>query len=138
MDKYELKNDVNVITVTARSFPDGILDAFRKLEAVIPGVAQRVFYGISCPDEQGTIIYKAAVSEITDGEALNYGFEKFVITKGIYLVKTIQNWRKDIPAIGMAFEQLLKSPELDLSFPCVECYNNMDEVACMVRLDPRK
>jgi len=138
MERYELKNDVKTICVNARSFPAGIREAFTQLEKAIPAVAERVFYGISKKDEKNNILYKAAVSEKFDGEAKKYGFENFVILKGLYLVEMVKDWRKDPMSIGSSFDKLLSDPLLDESFPCIECYDNMDEVVCMVKLDPTK
>lgn len=138
MERYELKNDVRIICVTARSFPEGIREAFTKLEKAIPNVAERVFYGISTKGTAGKILYKAAVSEKFEDEAGRYGFDNFVINKGTYMIEMIRDWRKFPGQIGSSFEKLLTVPQLDESFPCIECYNNMDEVICMVRLDPSK
>lgn len=134
MEKYILKEDMRVMCVGAKSFPDGIMDAFITLEKILPDISGRIFYGISYLNEHGDIIYKAAVAESFDGEAEKHGCEQFIITKGEYMTETILNWREEIESIGAAFETLLTTPQLDCNFPCVEWYKSDKEVLCMVRI----
>lgn len=69
-----MKGDIKVFYVTASSFPDGIKEAYEKLHAMLPSVKDRKFYGISYP-QNGKIVYKAAVEEVSEGEANKYGCE---------------------------------------------------------------
>lgn len=133
MEKYELEKDISVFCVKAKVFPEGIIEAFNKLERLHPSICERPFYGISYKEEDGKIVYKAAVAEAYEGEGKDYGCEIFVITKGIYLAETIINFMKDIEVIPAAFDKLLADPDLDLSFPCIEWYRSDKEVICMVR-----
>lgn len=138
MEKYILKEDVKIICVQAISFPNGIQAAFNRLEKLFPDVMSRDFYGISCKNREGEIIYKAAVSELADGEAEKAGLENFLVPKGEYLVETIMDWRKNVEGIGNAFQQLLEDPRMDTGFPCVEWYKSLDEVMCMIKINPVK
>ena len=88
MEKYTLKEDVKVYCTAAKSFPDGIQEAFITLEQMLSKEG-RTFYGVSYKSTDGLLIYKAAVSESFDGEAEKYGFESFTISKGEYLIETI-------------------------------------------------
>lgn len=133
MEKYNLRNDVKVFCTTARSFPDGIQEAFMKIEQLLPG-DNRTFYGISYKNTEGEIVFKAAISENFEGESKRYDFETFIIPKGEYLAETI-NWRENPEMIAKTFQQLLADPRLDKNFPRVEWYKNNDEVVCMVRVD---
>lgn len=60
--------------------------------------------------------------------------EEFIIPKGSYNGTDIENFRRDIPAIGRVFQQLLTHPGLDPGGFCLEWYYNMNDVRCMVRL----
>jgi hypothetical protein len=138
IESYFLEEDVRIICVEARSFPHGIRAAFNHLEKKFADMMNRDLYGISCKNPEGNIIYKAAVSELTEGEAEKAGLESFVVPKGEYLAETIVDWRKNVEGIGDAFQELLEDPRLDKDFPCVEWYKSLDEVVCMIRTDPAR
>src|SRR5205085_7028395 len=90
---YHLKNDIKVFCETAKSFPDGIQEAFITLEKMLSKEG-RTFYGISYKGKDGKIIYKAAVSENFEGEGEEYGFEPLTISRGKYLTETLKDWMK--------------------------------------------
>ncbi|MEI9810898.1 MAG: transcriptional regulator [Bacteroidota bacterium] len=135
MEKTVLEKDITVMYVQATSFPEGIEAAFRSLESKLPVKDGRTFFGISWPDKQGKIMYKAAAEEKTEGEAASYDFDTFIIKKGTYMSESIKNYMQDISQVGSAFNRLLKHPELDTSSYCLEWYKGPD-VLCMVRLEP--
>jgi predicted transcriptional regulator YdeE len=132
MEKYILKNDVKVFCTTATSFPDGIKDAFMKIEKMLPK-NKRTFYGISYKNGAGAIVYRAAMSESYEGESIKYDFETFTIIKGEYLAETV-NWRKNPEVIGSTFQKMLADRRMDQNFPCIEKYINDEEVVCMVKI----
>ena len=134
MEKYFLEKDITVFYVQADSFPDGIKPAFDKLHSLVRTTSDRKFFGISFPEKPGKIIYRAAVEEIYPGEGKALGCESFIISKGDYISIYIQDFMKDIPSIGKAFEQLLKSPDIDPNGYCLEIYEGMANVRCMVPL----
>jgi hypothetical protein len=136
MENYSLKDDLKVFCVAAKSFPDGVQQAFLTLEKMLPSIADRSFLGISSM-KGGVIVYKAAVLESYEGEGEKNGCETFIIKKGEYLTETIVDWRKQEARIGLVFQALLADPRLDTSFPCVEWYKG-DDVMCMIRLDNTK
>jgi hypothetical protein len=138
MEPYKLKEDISIFCVTATDFPERIKEAFDTLENMLPTMNCRTFYGISWKNEEGKIVYKAAVNEAYPGEGGKYGCETFVIKKGEYLTETIINWCEDTSVVGITFMKLLKDPRLDTHFPCVEWYKSDKELMCMVRKDPSK
>src|SRR5580704_14537854 len=109
MKKIILDKDIAVFCVTARSFPDGILEAHEKLHALVPFSKERGYFGISRP-EKGVIVYKAAAEEKTEGEAEKLGCEKFIIQRGQYIYQTIEDYRKDVQQIGKVFQKLTSEP----------------------------
>jgi hypothetical protein len=133
MNTFSLQEDIHVFYVTAKSFPDGILDAFHAVEKLIPDTAGRARYGISSP-VNGVIIYKAAITELFPGEGKNYNCESFVITKGDYSIQTLHNPNNDSAIFRNTFQKLLSTPLLDKTFPCVEWYKSPTDVVCMVKL----
>jgi predicted transcriptional regulator YdeE len=134
MEIYQLDSDISVICVTAKSFPEGIMEAFKTLENLSLEMCDRTFFGISRPDEKGTIIYKAAVKEDHSGEGKSFGLETFTIPQGEYITETIVNWKDNMSAFGDAFDQLLKHPRMDYNYPCIEWYKSETEVMCMIKL----
>ena len=88
METYELENDIEVFCVTAKSFPDGVLEAHQALHALVPFSSERKYFGISYPNKEGNIIYKAAANELDKGDLSKHGLESFVIKKGKYILLT--------------------------------------------------
>ncbi|MDR3625311.1 MAG: DinB family protein [Ignavibacteriaceae bacterium] len=138
MEKYFLHNDINLICVTANSFPDGVLEAFKILKKKLPAAEERNLYGISYPGKNKEIVYKAAAEEAYKGEAVETVLDAFTVLKGTYLSISIPGFEKDSHSIGKAFETLISDPLIDPNGCCVEMYLKDNDVRCMVRLDPEK
>ena len=134
MENYYLDSDINTFFVRASSFPDGIKPAFQKLHSLIGSTQNRQFFGISYMEGAGKIIYKAAVEETHPNEGKKLGCETFVIRKGEYASIYIKDFMKDITSMGNAFNELLKHPNLDPQGYCLEIYEGMNNVRCMVPL----
>lgn len=133
MAKHVEKIDFNLICVKANSFPDGILEAFKTLERVVPNAMERDFYGISHGSENG-IVYWAAAKENYAGEAKALNLEQFTVKQGTYASETINNPMEHPEKIGETFTRLLQHPNLDPKGACIEWYKTLHEVVCMVRL----
>jgi len=134
MESIFLKQDIKVFYVTATSFPNGVMEAHKKLHSLIGSPVGRKFFGISHPETPSKIIYKAAVEESYPGEGEKLGCETFVIKKGQYISIYIKDFMKDIPKIGQSFQELLADERIDPKGCCVEEYINDKDVRCMVRL----
>ena len=134
MEIYNLQDDIKVFCATAKSFPEGVQEAFIKLETMLSKEG-RTFYGISYKNRLGEIVYKAAVSENYEGESEKYGFETFTIRKGEYLTEKIINWMTNMHAFGETFQKLLSDPRLDTTGYCLEWYKSDEEVDCMVKIN---
>lgn len=132
---YHLDHDIKLFCITAESFPEGILDAFQKLHSLLSSTEERNFFGISFPDKNGEIIYRAAVEESYSGEAKNYNCETFLLKHGNYISIYLNNISDDPQKIKSAFDKLLANPDIDPEGCCVEMYSNNFEVRCMVRLN---
>jgi hypothetical protein len=134
MQSYNLEKDILVFCVTATSFPDGVLAAHQKLHGYIPFNEKRNYFGISCPDKTGIIIYKSAAEEIERGELSKHNLKPFVIKRGKYIYRDVKDFERDIPAIKKAFDELIANPEIDPQGYCVEWYLSQNLVRCMVKL----
>lgn len=134
MEIYHLTVELSIVYVTASSFPDGIDDAFYKLKRILPDSQNRTLFGISKPDEDGEIIYKAGALVNFPGEARRVNLNSFILEAGDYLCKTINDWEYNTTQIADAFmNQLLKHPRLDPKTYCIEWYKGND-VMCMVKM----
>ena len=137
MKPYFLNSDINVLCVTASSFPDGIMDAFNKLNSLVQAPGSRRVFGISYGDGDKNIIYKAALEENSTEEAAQ--LERFTIEKGEYISEHIEDFMKNIPAMGQAFDKMCRDKRIDSNGYCIEMYlNNNKDVLCMVKLDSPK
>ncbi|HPH47073.1 MAG TPA: transcriptional regulator [Chryseolinea sp.] len=135
METFEFENDISLICVTAKSFPNGVLAAHEKLHALLKSVEGRTFYGISCPNKEGTIVYKAAVEQQHSGEAEELKCERIVLKRGNYTGTIIRNFHSDVQQVGTTFQTLVADPRIDPKGYCVELYLNENDVQCMVRLN---
>ena len=135
MENYELVEDIKVAYVPAASFPDGIKSAFEKLESLVPPEKNRIIFGLSWPDKNGKIKYKAAVEEMYTGEGKKYGLDSMIIKKGTYISELVSDYARDVAQIGATFQRLLQHPRIDHNGYCLEWYRGINDVLCLVRLD---
>lgn len=136
METIKIDKDIKIFYVTARSFPDGILDAHNELHTLVPFSVGRKYFGLSRPENNGEIVYKAATEETFTGESEKYKCETLVIKRGKYVSLAVKDFRKDPLSISKAFQELLRQPNIDPQGYCVEWYSNNEEVVhCMIRLD---
>ena len=133
MENFTLDKDIKVYCVTAKSFPDGVLEAHQKLHALVPYSQERKYFGISRP-ENGKIMYKSAADELVKGDLSKHDLEEFIIPKGRYRYHIVKNFMQNIPAIGETFQQLISQPDIDPNGHCIEWYLSDKDVKCMVRL----
>ncbi len=134
MKKFIVEKDIHLLCVTASSFPEGVQKAHNTLRETVPHVEGRNFYGVSRPNQQGTIVYKAAAEQTYACEAEQLKYEALTLKKGNYSGKIIRNFHSDARQIGEVFQQLIANPKIDPNGFCVEWYINENDVQCMVRL----
>ncbi len=134
MEVYILSEDIDVICVPAQSFPDGVKAAHEKLHSMIPFTTERRYFGISWGSEKGAIHYQAAAEILSPDDANLKDTVPFTIWKGKYMSIVIEDFMKDIPAIGRAFEELLSLDMIDPEGYCLEWYISNKDVRCMVPL----
>ena len=136
MESYVIDKDIRLCCKTASTFPEGVLAAHQSLHTTFEFDGKRRFFGLSRPDK-GSIIYKAAVEIFDDENPEDFEAQPGLIKMGEYTSLIIKDFRKDVPAIGKAFQLLLTNPAIDPEGYCVELYIGMDDVRCMVRLKSR-
>lgn len=136
MKLYVIENDIQVMYLTAQTFPDSVLKTFELLEQKIRDKSPRRYFGFSHPNKFGVIEYKACAEILSATEPNEYGLETFVIKPGNYASIFIPNHCEDSSNIPKAFSDLLKHPELDPKGFCLEIYKNYSDpdVLCIVPL----
>ncbi len=134
MNTLQLDKDIVVFCLKADSFPDGVLQAHQQLHSLIAYNPQRDYFGISHPDKTGKIIYKAAAEELVKGELQKHHLEEKIIPPGKYIYIDINNFMKNIPLIGKAFEELLKDKRIDKNGFCIEWYITQENCRCMIKI----
>ena len=135
MDKYSLSEDIKVMCITADHFPEGIEKAQLQLEAQFSQKDNRRFFGISKPNKNGEIIYKAAAEELVAGETEAYALEPFRIKKGHYNSFYLKDYKENPNSIRESFQLLLGQAEIDPEGYCIEWYIGQNDVKCMVPVD---
>lgn len=134
MKEFFIEKDLPVFFTEADSFPEGVAKAHERLQKLLGKDNQRNIYGISFPDQSGTIIYKAAAEQLFAGEAEKFNCKTFTIKKGPYLGIQINDYLIDPSRIQQAFNTLLKSVELDPQGYCLEQYIGSKDLICLVKL----
>jgi predicted transcriptional regulator YdeE len=135
MKQIELKKDIKVVYITAKSFPEGVLEAHQTLHSIIPFSKERQYFGISYPNTEGVITYKSAAEILNNEELEKYNLEVFTIKKGNYISAILKDYQKDISLIDKTFKQLLSDPRLDPKGYCLEVYLNEKDMQCMVKIN---
>lgn len=135
MDSFILGEDIPVVCHKANSYPDGIEAAHSALHQMLTYRESRRFFGISRPDGNGLVVYKAA-AELLESDELP-GLEKFTIKGGAYNTYYIKDYRDHVGAIADCFRLLLGQPEIDPDGYCIEWYIGSDDVKCMVRCNDK-
>ncbi len=133
MKRIKIENNIKVFYIQAKSFPDGVMEAFQKMHSLIEFPPQRRNFGISRP-ENGEIVYKVASEELIKGDLEKNNLKEFIIPHGEYIGIEIKNFRNDLSSIKKAFDKLIDSPDIDKNGYCIEEYKGTDDVFCMVRL----
>ena len=135
MDKYIIDKDITAAYVTASSFPDGIMAAHQQLHKIVPFTTARKYLGLSRPEGNGGIVYRAAAEVLSNEKIAQWQLDTYTISQGTYYSLTITNYMDDLPAIGRAFRQILARPDIDHDDGmCVEWYVSQKDVQCMVKV----
>lgn len=135
MEHITIDQDIRVFYVTASSFPEGIQEAYKRLDSIVaPSEKMRQYFGFSRPEHGGGIIYHAAVEELTPYEAELLGCPTMVLKKGTYISEIIYDFMQNPARIGETFQRLISIPGLDPDGYCVERYIHHKDVQCMIRL----
>ena len=110
-----------------RPIPEQAPGAFRKLEATLPSLKHRKFYGAAVGDE-----YRACVAVDPGEEPSSLPHPAWTIPGGKYVRRRIPDWERNLHRIGPAFAELRVRYEVDPSRPFIEHYRSQRELLLMV------
>jgi hypothetical protein len=118
-------SEVHVMYVESDSGLAGASAAFGRLEARLPSLKGRKFYGTFQPPSGP---YRACVAIEPGDDASALGLPTWTIPGGAYRRRKLVNWTDRIPEIGDTFRQMSEQWERDPSRPSVEFYRSQKEL----------
>jgi predicted transcriptional regulator YdeE len=125
-------DNINTISVKAVSFPEGINEAFQKIESSLDSLKGRKFYGALCfNSESQTMEYRACLVPADENEVSKLGFEKYIIPGGKYAAAKLNDWESHTNEIGKTFSEISSNYETDSSRPQIEYYRSQKELILM-------
>jgi hypothetical protein len=101
--------------------------AFEELEAKLPSLKGRKFYGVVLGDE-----YRACVTIDPNDDPLSLPHPTWMLPGGRYVRRRLPNWEDNLRLIGPTFETLCRRSDFDPSRPCVEYYRSQKELLVLV------
>lgn len=132
MEDFTLPTEINIYTITAKSFPEDIGEVHHRLHKLIPPTPSRKYFGISRP-ENGKILYKVG-AEVYLNEDIDFKkLESFKIQNGNYITILINDFRNNLSQIDSAFKILTSEKNIDPNGYCIEYYFNSEDVRCMIK-----
>ncbi|MEZ5385597.1 MAG: hypothetical protein R3F13_08780 [Prosthecobacter sp.] len=120
------QSPLRLITVKAKSFPEGIRDAWREIESK-RAIKGRKAFGLIY-DMPGKTEYYAGL--VSDGELEERvtGLHVVEVSGGPCARIKVENWNQRTGEIGSLFEQMTAEQEVDPSRPAMEFYRSFTEL----------
>ena len=117
---------LRLITVKARSFPDGIRASWQEIEAK-RAMKGRKAYDLICTTEAGMEYHAGLVSDGELEERVT-GLPVIEVPGGPCARIKLENWREKTEQIGGLFAQMAAEHEVDPSRPAMEFYRGFAEL----------
>jgi hypothetical protein len=114
---------VKVMFLVSPDGPQGAGEAFDKLEARLPSLKGRKFYGAMLNGE-----YRACVAIEAQDAPVAMGLETWAIPGGAYARRKLEGWPERLPEIGQTFAALAAEYPRDAARPNVEFYRSQKEL----------
>jgi hypothetical protein len=125
-------DDVKVMFVVSPSGPQGAGEAFDRLEARLPSLKGRRFYGTLLNGE-----YRACVALETQDDPAAMGLETWTIPGGAYARRKLERWSERLPEIGKIFGALAAEYPRDPARPNIEFYRSEKELLLLMPVTSR-
>lgn len=117
---------LRLITVKARSFPDGIRASWQEIESK-RAMKGRKAYGLICTTVGGMEYYAGLVSDGELEERVT-GLPVIEVPGGPCARIKLENWKSKLDEIGALFAQMAEEHEVDPSRPAMEFYRGFAEL----------
>jgi len=133
MDSFVERAEVEVLRVLADWKGGGPAEAMRRLEARLPSLKGRRFYGTFRLLAEGEE-YFACVEKFAADDPGAMGLEVGVIPGGLYARRKVFEWEKVIAAgrLGAIFQNMVAHYPVDRTRPDIEYYRSMRELHLLV------
>jgi len=133
MDSYVERAVVEVLRVRANCNGGGPAEAMQRLEAKLPSLKGRKFYGAFRLLPEGEE-YFACVEKFPTDDPQAMGLELGIIPGGLYVRRKVLDWEKVIAAgqLGTIFQNMVAQYTVDRSRPDIEYYRSMKELHLLV------
>lgn len=125
--------DLLLAACRAESFPNGIKGAWDRLEARIPSLKGRRFYGLTAC-EGGELVYYAAVEVASEDEAATLGFPVLRVKGGRCVRVKLMDWSNRVGEISAIFDELMRNYRMAPNAPTIEYYRSRSELHLLVPL----
>jgi hypothetical protein len=119
-------DDIDVMCVVAEGGPAGGAAAFEALEARLPTLRGRRFYGTFHSGE-----YRACVAMRSDDDPAALGLGVWRIPGGEYEQLRLHDWHDRIPEIPALFDAMVPASEVDPTRPSIELYRSARELVLL-------
>ena len=123
---------VKVMFLVSPSGPQGAGEAFDRLEARLPSLKGRKFYGAMLNGE-----YRACVALEAQDAPAAMGLETWTIPGGAYARRKLEGWPERLPEIGQIFGALAAEYPRDPARPNVEFYRSQKELLLFMAVTSR-
>lgn len=130
MDEVTL-DDIDVMYVESPNGPEGAKAAFDELEAHLPDMRGRKFYGTFQPPDGP---YRACVAMQAEDDPKALGLAKWTMPGGRYARRTLDDWAEHIPQIGEIFGAMSREygERYDPNRPSIEFHRTEKEVVLLL------
>jgi len=93
-----LEHDIRLCCVPAKSFPEGVMAAFQQIMNTSRQQGSRRLFGVSWPDGQGSLVYKAAIEEAIEARRKNWIGNLFVRRENTSVWWSTTSWKTSLPS----------------------------------------
>lgn len=125
-------DDVKVMYVASANGPRGAGEAFDSLEARLPSLKGRKFYGTLLHGE-----YRACVAIEAQDAPAAMGLETWVIPGGAYARRKLEGWSERLSEIGETFRAMAAEFPPDPARPNIEFYRSQKELLLFMAVASR-
>jgi hypothetical protein len=129
---YETRDPVTVMYVVSPNGTGGASGAFDRLEARLPSLKGRKFYGTMLNGE-----YRACVALEPGDSPAAMGLETWTIPGGAYVRRKLPDWPEHVEEIGQIFGALAAEHPRDPARPNVEFYRSQKELLLFMAVASR-